>query len=185
MAALLLTLLAVLVVGLGARDQLLLATLAARNGARPVLLVVAAASGLASVAVAAWASQIVAAAIPAPARLLFAAIALGLAGLEMAWSRRRPAPEEPTHSLGAFAVVLLAHQLTDAARFIVLAVAVATRAPWAAALGGGAAALALALIGWGEAEWFAGRDLTRPRRLLGLALVAAAAVLALRALGRI
>lgn len=183
MAALLFTFLAVLAVGLGARDQLTLAAMTHRQGARPGLLLIAAASGLATVALAAWASQIVAAALPAPARLLFAAIALGFAGLEMLVLRRASQPLEPTHSLGALALVLLAQQLTDAARFVVLAIAVATLAPLTVGLGGGAAALVLAAVGWLAADSLADLNLVRPRRLLGGALVLVAIWLALRALG--
>lgn len=178
MAGLLFTLLVVLVVGLGARDQMLLASLSARQGARPALLLVALASGIATVAVAVWAAQIIAAAIPAPARMLFAAIALALAGLEMLVLRSRPVPAEPTRSLGAFAVVLLAQQLTDAARFVVMAMAVVTRAPVPVALGGAAAAAALALIGWLAAESLSQGPLSRVRRLLGALVLAVAAGMA-------
>lgn len=180
MAALLFTFMAVLIVGLGARDQRLLAALVDRQGARPALLLVALASALATVAVAVWASQVIAASIPAPARMLFAAIALALAGLEMLVLRSRPAPTEPTESLGAFAVVLLAQQLTDATRFAIMALAVVTRAPWPVALGGAAGAVALALIGWLAADWLGHAALARIRRVLGAFVLAVAAGLAWR-----
>jgi putative Ca2+/H+ antiporter (TMEM165/GDT1 family) len=180
MAALLFTLLAVLIVGLGARDQRLLAGLAERQGARPALLLIALAGALATVGVAVWTAQVIAAAMPAPARLLFAAIALALAGLEMLVWRSRPAPIEPTNSLGAFAVVILAQQLTDATRFVIVAMAVATRAPVPVALGGSAGAVALAVIGWLASEWLDRPALVRARRVLGALVLALAAGLAWR-----
>ena len=180
MAALLFTLLAVLIVGLGARDQRLLAGLVDCQGARPALLVIALVSALATVGVAVWAAQVIAAAMPAPARLLFAAMALALAGLEMLVWRSRPAPTEPTNSLGAFAVVLLAQQLTDATRFVIVAMAVVTRAPVPVALGGMAGAVALALIGWLASVSLDRSTLVRTRRVLGAFVLAVAAGLGWR-----
>ncbi|MFM5885843.1 MAG: hypothetical protein ACKOQ3_11080 [Novosphingobium sp.] len=185
MAALLFTLLAVLVTGLAARDQALLAAMVARQGPRPALLLVAAVSGIASVAAAVWLAQVVAAAMPAPARQLFVAIALGIAGFEMLVLTRRPAPAEPTHSLGAFALVLLAGQITDAARFVAMGMAVATRALLPVALGAGAAVLALALMAWLAADLVRHPGLARARRMLGGAVLIGAVLFALRALSLI
>ncbi|WP_296677964.1 hypothetical protein [Novosphingobium sp.] len=178
MAALLFSLLAVVIVGLGARDQMTLAAMTARQGQRPALLIAAVLTGAASIAVAVWASLLIAQAIPAPARQLFAVMALGLAGLEMLVLRRAGQPLEPTNSLGAFVVVMLAQQLTDATRFVVMALAVATLAPIPTALGGAAAAMALAIAGWLAAEWLVAHDLTRVRRVTGAAILAGAAALA-------
>ncbi|MDE2435909.1 MAG: hypothetical protein KGM49_06585 [Sphingomonadales bacterium] len=183
MAALLFSLVIVLLVGVGARDQVLLATMVTRQGRRPGLLLVALVSGIASVAVAAWASRLIASSLGVEARMLFAAIALAWAGLEMLFARRTTVPAEPTHSLGAFALVLFAHQLTDAARFAVLALAVATQAPLLAAMGGGTAAVALALAGWLGAEEITALDLAGLRRAIGSVLILVALVIAVRALG--
>jgi hypothetical protein len=65
----------------------------------------------------------------------------------------RPAPAEPTRSLGAIALVLLAEQVADAARFFVLALAVATGAPPLAAAGGALGSGAVL-----TAAWMLGRD---------------------------
>ncbi|PKB14776.1 hypothetical protein B0I00_2377 [Novosphingobium kunmingense] len=185
MAALLFSLMSVLLVGLGARDQLTLAALTARHGARPALLIAALTSAAATIAIAIWASDIVATSLTAPARTLFLAIALGLAGAEMLVLRRASMPLEPTNSLGAFAVVLLAQQLTDAARFVVLGLAVYTRAPLPVAMGAGVAAAVLAVVAWLAAEKMVSTRWTVPRRVLGIALLAIAAGLAFVGLGRV
>lgn len=185
MSGFLLTLLAVMIVGLGARDQVLLAAMTARQGARPALLVIALATALLTTGLAAAASGLIAQRLGSNARLIFAAIALALAGVELLFTRRRRVPQEPTQSLGAFALVTLAHQLTDAVRFLVLAIAVAVRAPLAVGLGGAAAAVALVLGAWWGGEALLARDLVAPRRWAGTAILALAAVLALRGMGRI
>lgn len=185
MSGFLFTLLAVLLVGLGARDQLLLAVMTARQGARPALLLVALVSGAATTGIAAAASGLLAGQMGAGARLIFAAIALGLAGAELLIARKAPAPSEPTQSLGAFALVLFAQQLTDAVRFLVLAIAVAVRAPVPVGIGGVAGAAGLALMAWIGGEALASRNLTGLRRALGVAALLLAAAMALRGMGRI
>ena len=62
--------------------------------------------------------------------------------------RSRAAPAEPTRSLGAMALVLFAGQITDAARFFVLALAVATGAPVLAAMGGALGSGAVLTAAW-------------------------------------
>lgn len=185
MTGFILTLLAVLIVGLGSRDQLLLAALTTRQGARPALLIVALVVALLTTGLAAAASGLIAPQLGGNARLVFAAIALALAGAELLFARRRRVPDEPTRSLGAFAVVILAAQLTDAVRFLVLAIAVAVRAPLAVGLGGAVAAAALVLGAWLGAEALLARDLTRTRRWLGAGAIALACALALRGMGRL
>lgn len=181
----LLALLAVMIVGLGARDQLLLAAMTQRQGARPALLALALATALLTTGLAAAASGLIAQRMGSNARLIFAAIALALAGAELLLSRRPRVPHEPTQSLGAFALVTLAHQLTDAVRFLVMAIAVAARAPLAAGLGGAAAAVVLVLGAWWGGEALLARDLVRPRRWAGAAILTLAAGIALRGMGRI
>lgn len=182
MSAVLFSLLAVLALGLGARDQLTLAAMTRRRGPRPAFLIVALSTGLGSMALAVWAAQAIAAAMPAPARLLFAALALGIGGLEMLLRRQASEPLEPTDSLGAFAIVLLAQQVTDASRFTVFALALATHAPIGAVLGGAGASAILALLGWLAADMIADRDWIAPRRVMGIAILLGAMLLALRAL---
>lgn len=183
MAALLFSLLAVLLVGLGARDQLTLAAMTARQGQRPALLIAALASASVTIGAAVWASALIAGTLSTPARTLFLAIALGLAGAEMLVLRRANTPLEPTNSLGAFCLVLLAQQLTDAARFLVLGLAVYTRAPLPVALGVGAAAAALAVIAWSAAETVLEANWMPARRALGIVALAVAAGLAAQGLG--
>ncbi len=184
MAALFFSLLAVVVLGLGARDQLTLAAMTVRQGPRPALLIAAMISGLASIGVAVWAAGLLSSTMPAPARLMFLAFALGLAGLEMLVLRRVSRPLEPTNSLGAFAAVMLAQQLTDASRLAVLGLAVATAAPVPVALGAGTGAIALALTGWLAADQLSGGGV-RARRWVGAAVLLLAAGLAARAVGAV
>ena len=77
------------------------------------------------------------------ARVMLAGMALDLAGLEALVLRPGRKPVEPTHSLGAFALVLLALQVTDPVRFVVFAVGVGTAAPIPAAIGGAVASAVL------------------------------------------
>ena len=73
--------------------------------------------------------------------------ALALAGAEVLVLRAAAAPREPTHSVGATMLVLWAALLSGASGLLVLALGVATAAPWLAGAGGAlgtAAALALA-----------------------------------------
>jgi len=183
MSGFLFAFLAVLLAGIGARDQMLVAALTARQGARGSLLLVALVTGIVACAIAAWGAVQLAPMMTAKARMILAAMALALAGAEALVLRGPRAPAEPTHSLGAAAIVLFAQQITDPARFLIFAIALATMAPIPAAIGG-AAGSAMALV----AGWLAGADLLRPslpiaRRLTGLVLLLVAAWLALRAFG--
>jgi len=178
-------LLAVLVVGVGARDQLLVAQLAARQGRHPVALLLALVSAGGTSALAAWAALALTAQMNGDARLFFAALACGFAGLELVFARPPKPPAEPTHSLGAFLIVLLAQQLTDAARFLVLAIALATRAPIAAGVGGALASMAVVTAGWLAGNALASRSFVGLRRGLGAAMLIVGTGLALRALAYI
>lgn len=184
MAALLFSFVIVLLAGVGGRDQVLLAALVTRQGRRPGLLIVAGASAVISTMLAVWAARFIADTLSADARLLFAAMALGLAGGEMIVGRRIAIPAEPTRSLGALAVVLFARQITDAARFVLMGIAAATRAAIPTVLGGALAAVTLALAGWLAAEDVVAFDLTRVRRIIACALLAVAIYLVLRGTGR-
>ncbi len=185
MAGFLFSFLGVLLVGLGARDQQLLAALAARMGQRPLLLVFAATCGVTTSALAALASIMLAGQMNSPTRLVLAGIALALASFELLLPRTARLPAEPTASIGAFVVVILAHQLTDAVRFLVFAIAVATRSPLPAASGAAVAAALLACAGWLAGAELLARDFIRARRLTGLVLMPVAGWLVLRGIGRI
>ena len=173
------TFLMVLLAGLGARDQLTVAALTLRQGARPGVLVTGIAVSLATAAAAAWASSLIAPMLAPAARQFLAALALGLAGGEALLLSPGRKPKEPTHSLGAFAIVLLAQQLTDAARFLVFAIAVSTSAPIPAGVGGAVAGAALLAAGWFAPEFITQPFLSRLRRAIGAAILLLALYLGL------
>lgn len=171
MTGLFFALIATIVSGVGARDQALVGQLSAQQGARQSLLLVAWLSGILATVAAAWGGAQVAGLIGGSARLFLVALAVGLAGLEMIALAPRPAPMEPTHSLGAFALVLFVMQLTDAARFMVFALAVLTRAPVSVAMGGAVGAMLVVVAGWSGLVRTGRPGLVRLRRVLGALLV--------------
>ncbi|WP_342356659.1 hypothetical protein [Novosphingobium aerophilum] len=122
---------------------------------------------VASSALAAWLGGRMLAGMAPAARGLFGAIALLLAGGEMLLLAPKPAPQEPTHSLFAAGVVLLALQLTDAARFLILALAVGTAAPIPAAIGGALGSMAALAAGWAAPHLLASTEARWARRVIG------------------
>lgn len=143
MSGLLLALFATLMAGLGARDMVLAGRISAANGRAGGLVAVALACAAVSSALAAVAAAFVLPLLTPDARVMLAGMALALAGLEALVLRPGRKPVEPTHSLGAFALVLLALQVTDPVRFVVFAVSVGTAAPIPAAIGGAVASSVL------------------------------------------
>ena len=182
MGAFYLTLLAVLLSGLGARDQMTVAALCRAQGQRFGVLAIAVLLVVATSAFAAYAASRTLVILPVPARPVLAAIALGLAGLESLILSPRIEPREPTHSLGALAIVLFAHQVTDAARFTLFGLAIGFAAPLAASLGGGLAGLVLVGAAWAYPRLVENTGLRIVRRCVGalLLLVAIAMFLAFR-----
>ena len=178
MAAFLLTLLAALAAGVGARDQLLVAWMAQRPEAKAGqgigLLVTAIGAAVLSAGVAGWAGSQIAPQLAPRARIVLVAMALGLAAVELLVLRPRRRPAEPTASLGALAVVLLAQQITDAARLLVFALAASSAVPPFAVLGGTLGCAATAVLGWSGGAWLEGLPLRRIRAGLGLVLAAIA-----------
>ena len=181
MAGFLFALLATFIAGIGARDQVLVAALAARQGARPLALVVALASALATAAIAVLAADLALPRMGPIQRQYFAALALGLAGLEMVFARRTRVPDEPTDSLGAFAIVLFVQQLLDAGRFLIVAIAVATTASIPAGLGGALGGGGVVAAGWLGGGDLLGRNLAPWRRICGAVLLLVALWTALTA----
>ena len=174
MASFLMARVAVFAVSLGGRDQLLVARLAERLGRGGGLIAVGIASSAIAAFAMAFAGLAMALVLPEPAADMLVAIALLVAAGELAWKRKSALPEEPTRSLFATFVVLLARQLGDAARFLVFAFAAGGSA-WLAGGGGalgGSAALALGVA--------LGDELPRraPLRAIRLALTALLAVVA-------
>ena len=185
MSGLLFAFLATLLAGIGARDQLTVAGIAARQGQRPGLIMTAMATSIATASAAAYGGALLAPLMGGDARLVFAALALAFAGAEMLVFSARRMPDEPTQSLGATAIVLSAHQVTDASRFLILAIAAATHAPISAGLGGALGGTTIVLAGWLAADKLPGRQLAMIRRLVGAGLLILAAVVAMKAMGRI
>ena len=184
MASFLFALVAVFAVSLGGRDQLLVARLAARLGRGGGLLAAGLLSSVLSAFAMATAGLAMALVLPEPAADMLVAFALVIAAVELAWLRRAALPEEPTRSLFATFVVLLARQLGDAARFIVFAFAAGGSA-WLAGAGGALGGFAALAMGAMLEE-----DLTLwPRRairlVLAAGLVAAGLAVALTARGLI
>lgn len=173
MSALLFALVGSFLAATGARDQLLVAQLRSRLGASSGLLAVALGGAAATAALAAWAGSRLAGGMSEDAATMFVALALLLAAAELAWPNTVKPPAEPTRSLGAIALVLFTRQLTDASRFLVVAVAVALASPQMAALGGAIGGGAAVGLGWA-----AGAELERRvpvrliRRILAGALLA-------------
>jgi Ca2+/H+ antiporter, TMEM165/GDT1 family len=149
-----LALLACLAVELSGRDAVRVAQLSARLGPGAGLLAAIWVSAIATSALAAFAATLIGPAMPGPARQMLVAFALVLAALELALRRAPRAPAEPTRSTGAMLLVLLAAQLTDGARLLVLALAIASKAPVAAAVGGAlASGAALSVAAVAAAHW--------------------------------
>lgn len=182
MTAALLAFLAAVLAGAGARDQMLVAGLAARRSLPVVLLIVAVATSAATAVFAAKAAELLVPQLSAGARVLFAGMAAVVAGIECLVIGPPRQPQEPTRSIAAHVIVLVAHQLTDGARFLIFAIAVATAVPTAAALGGAAGGAASVLIGAMAGEALLGGRMRWPRRAIGLVLLLIGLWFMLRAL---
>ncbi len=160
---------AALLLGLGARDQMLVAGLSLRLGKRlSLLLTVLTASALTS-AVAIWAGE----ALARPSSPLLAGFALIFAGLEMVLRRPGPVPVEPTRSLGAMGLAFAFVQIFDAVRTVLFGLTLAAALPGAAMFGLIAGALASVGLGWSSGGLLLSFPLLRLRRIAGIVLAAA------------
>ncbi|MGZ3257114.1 MAG: TMEM165/GDT1 family protein [Croceibacterium sp.] len=148
MPALFLALLTSALALIGARPARLTARLADALGGSAGLLIVAWITAIAASVLAGWAGAWLAPLMPPAGKAMFVAAALVVSGLELLFAKPDKAPAEPTRSLGAIAVVLFASQVTDAARFFVLALAVATGGPVLAAVGGALGSGAVLTAAW-------------------------------------
>lgn len=145
---------AVLLGTIGSRDQLIVARFSSASRRGAGVLAAAVASAALSAMAMALAGQVIADLLPDAAKTMLVAFALLFAAVELAWPARYARPEEPTRSLAAIVIVLVARQFGDGARFLVFAIAAATGAPVLAGIGGAlGGALALA------AAWAAGEAL--------------------------
>lgn len=177
MLGFLLAFLATLTAGLGARDQAMVAQFAARHPGRVALIAAALGCTLATALAAGWAGLHSAPLLDGRTQKMLGALALGLAGIEMMVVQPRAAAKEPTQSLGAFVIVLLAQQLTDAARLMIFALSATSLLPEAAVAGGALGCCASIAGGWMAGPDLARAPLTTLRRILGLALTGLAAAL--------
>jgi len=118
------------------------------------------------------------------AKAMLVAIALLLAGLELAVVGPGKVPVEPTRSFGAIAIVLSAMQVTAAAGFLVFALAAATGASWLAAAGGALGSGMVLTAAWAAgAEWEARLPLKMLRYTVAGLLLGAALITGLSARG--
>lgn len=171
----LLSLLLVFALATGGRDQWMVARWGDALGRSWPLLCVALLSACLAAAVMAWVGAGFAALLPTRGGQMLVAFALGMAAIELALPVRVTPPREPTRSLPALLIVLVARQIGDGARFGIVALAAWTSAPVTAGLGGalgGAAAVALGWSAGGEAlaRWRLGIL----RRILAAGLLVAA-----------
>ncbi|MGN6499568.1 MAG: TMEM165/GDT1 family protein [Tsuneonella sp.] len=175
MASFLFAFVAVALVSLGSRDQLLIARLAEALGRGAGLLAAGLLAALLSAAGMAWGGDAISHLLPADAQAMLVSIALLLAAAELAWPNRERPPAEPTRSFAAVAIVLLARQLGDGARFLVFALAAATASPLLAGAGGALGGAAAVTLGWSL-----GGELERrvPLRAIRLGLSAVIAIVA-------
>lgn len=176
MPAFFLTMMACLAVTLAGREQVRAARLSAGLGKGAVLLVIVWICAIATSALAAWGGTLLAPMLAAEAKQMFVAIALLLSALELAFLRAGRAPKEPTRSAGAITIVMFAAQLTDAARFLVVALTLQTGEPELAAAGGAlGSGLALTAAVLAGAEW----EARVPQRLLSYIFATVLAVIAI------
>ena len=184
MPAFFLSLLAALFLTAGARDQQLMALLSERSGNSLMILFVGWLVTTIVASVAAVGAMLIAPMLAPNARLMFLAIALLLAAIELLWNRADPPPKEPTRSLFAIAVVLLWRQGSDGARFVLLGLAVLLGNPLLVALGGALGGAAALTFAWSVEGRYNNLLPWRSIRIaLGITLVVLAAVFAVQARG--
>lgn len=165
----LLSLLLVFALATGGRDQAMVAQWAGALGQGAALLVVAVLCACLSAGAMAWVGAEFAAMLPRRAAQMLVAFALAVAAFELAMPVRIKPLKEPTRSLGALAIVLLARQVGDGARFAVFALTAWSTLPITAGLGGALGGAAAVAVGWGVGAGQLARWPLRAVRL-GLAL---------------
>lgn len=184
MPAFFLALIAAAFAGFGGRDYRLVAHLSAAFNGSAMVLVLGIVSSVVTAGIAAFGGSLIAEMVGGDASLMLAALALVWAGVEMAWPWRRALPKEPTRSAFAILIVLLAAQVGDAARFLILAVAVATASPVLAMAGGAfGGCMALTLAWSGEGRAFSAIRVRQVRLYLGCALALLGIVMGMMARG--
>ena len=132
----------------GGRAQWLVVGLARKLGASQGLLLSALLASSVTTALAAWLGSFAASHFGEAALQWLAALAMLGASAELLWPVRMREVDEPTRSLGAISLVLIARQLVDAPRLIVLAAATQLGPASLLALGGALGAGLCLWFGW-------------------------------------
>lgn len=164
------TFLAVFAASLGGREAVRVARLSAALGADLPLFLAVAIAAIAGAAMAAFLGTGLTELLTERSANWLTAAALAITGAEVLFLRAGPAPREPTRSLFAITVVLLAGVVAEAAGFMVLAFAASSRQPIFVGAGGALGALfalggaALAGTDWQKlplraVSWIAGGGL--------------------------
>ncbi len=177
-----LTFVAVLLSGLTARDQVTVASQSREHGKRWTVLAIAMVVSVLTAAFAGWAAKLIVPLMAPAARVFLCAMSIAFAGVESLLIAPRGAGREPGQSLGMFTLTVLAHQLTDAARFIVFGIAVVMQAPITAAAGGALGGIALVGAAWAFPGLALDARVRLVRRLLGVCFILGGAYVAMRAL---
>ena len=167
---------------MGGRDQRMVALWADRLGRSGALLAAALGCACLSAAAMAWVGAEFASLLPRRAAQMLVAFALALAAGELLLPVRVTEASEPTRSLPVLAVMLLARQIGDGARFAVFALAAWSVWPLTAGLGGAIGGAAAVGIGWAAgAETLARWPLRALRIALAIGLAIAALFIGLNA----
>lgn len=169
-------------IAFGGREQLIVAQFSESLERSLPLLATGALCALLSAAIMAYAGSSLAAILPPRAAAMLVAFALAIAAFELIWPVKLKVMEEPTRSLIAIGIVVLARQVGDAARFVIFAFAAEATYPTTALIGGAIGGIAAVALGWSVGlaalEKFPLRII---RRALGVCLFVAAAVIGLNA----
>lgn len=170
--------LATFLLGIGGRDQVLIAALAAKLGRRASLLAAGLVAAAMTACVATWLARWIDSAIGGRGTINLALLAAGLAGLQMAWDKPGRLPLEPTRSLGAITLGVLVLQLADPVRLATISLGL-FKPDILCAIGAAGGAGASVTAGWLAHRQLPVDFLRRVRKWLGMGLIGFAGTLAL------
>ncbi|MFU7527632.1 hypothetical protein [Qipengyuania sp. ASV99] len=169
-------------IAFGGREQLIVAQFSESLERGLPLLVTGAFCALLSAAIMAYAGSSLAAILPPRAAAMLVAFALMIAAFELIWPVKLKAMAEPTRSLIAIGIVVLARQVGDAARFVIFAFAAQATYPATALIGGAIGGIAAAALGWSLGlSRLSQFPLRAIRSVMGGGLIVAAIVIGLNA----
>lgn len=143
MTAFFLSFLAVALAMLAGREAVRVSRLVAAGAPAWAVFAVVIIAAIAACALAAWLAGGLAALLPPRQQSWLVAAALVLAALETIFLDAPKAPAEPTQSLGAVAIVLLAGILADASGLLILSISILSENPVFVAAGGAAAVIGI------------------------------------------